>query len=96
MKPISKATLLLAGLPFIAGFVSCTNTGKDAASTTTKAVVLPDSLQDYVNERLKIYETVKLSTNINQLTPADRKILPLLIEAAQIMDGLYWKQDECG
>ena len=92
MKPISKATLLLAGLPFIAGFVSCTNTGKDAGSTTAKAVVLPDSLQDYVTERLKIYETVKLSTNINQLTPADRKILPLLIEAAQIMDGLYWKQ----
>jgi hypothetical protein len=92
MKPISKATLLLAGLPFIAGIVSCTNTSKDVASTSEKTVVLPDTMQQYVTDRLKIYESVKLTTNLNQLTSADRKILPLLIEAAQIMDDLYWKQ----
>jgi hypothetical protein len=92
MKSISKATLLLAGLPFIAGIVSCTNSSKDAASTSEKTVAVPDSLQHYVNERLKIYQPVKLTTNLNQLTPADRKMLPLLIEAAEIMDELYWKQ----
>jgi hypothetical protein len=92
MKPISKAILLLAGLPFIAAIVSCTNSSKDAASTNKKTVVLPDSLQQYVHERLKIYESVKLTTNLNQLTPADRKMLPLLIEAAEIMDQLYWQQ----
>jgi hypothetical protein len=92
MKPISKAILLLAGLPFIAAIASCTNSSKDAASTNKKTVVLPDSLQQYVHERLKIYESVKLTTNLNQLTPADRKMLPLLIEAAEIMDQLYWQQ----
>jgi hypothetical protein len=92
MKSTSKATLLLAGLPFIAGFVSCSNSNKNAASDTQKTVLLPDSLQEYVAQRVKIYETVKLTTNLNQLTANERKILPLLIQAAKIMDGLYWQQ----
>lgn len=92
MKSISKATLLLAGLPFIAGIQSCTNPRKDAASTSEKTVVLPDSLEQYVNDRLKIYESVKLTTNLNQLTAAERKMLPLMIEASEIMDQLYWQQ----
>jgi hypothetical protein len=92
MKLISKATLLLAGFPLLTGFISCTNTSKEPASTSQKTVVLPDSLQEYVQERLKAYESVKLTTNLNQLSPSDRKILPLLIQASQIMDELYWKQ----
>ncbi len=92
MKSTSKATLLLAGLPFIAGFVSCSNSNKNAASDTQKTVLLPDSLQEYVAQRVKIYETVKLTTNLNQLTANERKILPLLIQAAKIMDELYWQQ----
>ncbi len=92
MKSTSKATLLLAGLPFIAGFVSCSNSNKNVASDTQKTVLLPDSLQEYVAQRIKIYETVKLTTNLNQLTANERKILPLLIQAAKIMDELYWQQ----
>jgi hypothetical protein len=93
MKSIRSAALLLAGLPLLAGIAACTNTSNNKASSTKqKTVVLPDSLQDYVRDRLKIYETVKLSTNLNLLTATERKVLPLLIQAAQIMDELYWKQ----
>ncbi|MFA5245079.1 MAG: Zn-dependent hydrolase, partial [Pedobacter sp.] len=46
----------------------------------------------YVEERLPIYAKVKLSTDISKLTPDERKVLPLLIQAAQIMDELFWKQ----
>lgn len=92
MKSTSKATLLLAGLPFIAGIVSCSNSNKNATADTQKTVLLPDSLQEYVNQRVKMYETVKLTTNLNQLTANERKLLPLLIQAAKIMDELYWKQ----
>jgi hypothetical protein len=92
MTSISKATLLLAGLPFFAGIVSCTNSNKNAASGTQKTVLLPDSLQEYVHQRVKIYETVKLTTNLNQLSANERKVLPLLIQAAKIMDNLYWQQ----
>lgn len=51
-----------------------------------------DSLQEYVAQRLPIYEKVRLSTDLNLLTPNERQVLPLLIEAAQIMDELFWKQ----
>ncbi|WP_379086427.1 Zn-dependent hydrolase [Pedobacter sp. UC225_65] len=43
-------------------------------------------------ERLAIYEKVKLTTNLNQLSASERKVLPLLIQAAAIMDDLFWKQ----
>jgi len=49
-------------------------------------------LINYVAQRLPIYERVKLTTNLNQLSINDRKVLPLLIQAAEIMDDLYWKQ----
>mgnify|MGYP006891187136 CR=1 FL=1 len=45
-------------------------------------------MQLYVEERLPMYAKVKLSTDISKLTEAERKVLPLLIQAAQIMDEL--------
>ncbi|MES3018821.1 MAG: Zn-dependent hydrolase [Bacteroidota bacterium] len=51
-----------------------------------------DSLETYVSERLPIYATVKLTTDIQKLTENERKVLPLLIQAAQIMDDLFWQQ----
>lgn len=93
MKSICKAALLLAGLPLLTGMASCTNTSnQNEGSVKQKTIILPDSLQDYVRDRLKVYETVKLSTNLNLLSASERKTLPLLIQAAQIMDELYWKQ----
>ncbi len=43
-------------------------------------------------ERIQIYETVILNANLSQLKPYELQMLPLLIEAAKIMDDLYWKQ----
>ena len=91
MKYISKATLLLAGCSMIAGIAACTNPNEKKTSNKTTSLET-DSLQKYVDERLAIYESVKLSTNINDLSPNDRKILPLMIQAAKIMDELFWKQ----
>lgn len=71
-------------------FSACTNSGKNEANNVV--VIQRDSLNDYVAQRLPIYERVKLTTNLNQLSVNDRKILPLLIQAAEIMDELYWKQ----
>lgn len=94
MKNINKATLCFMGGAILAGFSSCTNTTGNKAAKTEKntTVAVKDSLQDYVNQRLAIYEPVKLTTNLNALTPNQRKVLPLLIQAAQIMDELFWKQ----
>lgn len=95
MNKTTKAALFLAGCSIIAGIGSCTNTSgtKTATTTTTeKPGAAKDSLQEYVHNRLDIYETVKLTTNLNVLGANERKILPLLIQAAQIMDELFWKQ----
>jgi hypothetical protein len=88
-KLISTGTIFL-GIAASAVLLSCNHTEKTAGQTgNTKA---KDSLQDYVEQRLPIYETVKLTTDLNSLTSSERKVLPLLIQAAEIMNQLYWQQ----
>lgn len=91
MKKLYKPLSYLSAVAISASLLSsCTNT--DKTETNTKTTVQTDSLIDYVAQRLPICEKVKLTTNLNQLSVNDRKILPLLIQAAEIMDDLYWKQ----
>ena len=42
--------------------------------------------------RTDIYAPVKLTTDISQLSDSEKAIIPVLIEAAKIMDGLFWQQ----
>jgi hypothetical protein len=89
MKKLNKTFVLFLGLSITACLFSCNNPEKTTINKEKKA---DDSLQNYVDDRLAIYEKVKLTTNLNVLTPSERKVLPLLIEAAKIMDDLFWKQ----
>ena len=68
------------------GLASCSNNSENKSGATK------DSLQTYVEERLPIYAKVRLTTDIQKLTENERKVLPLLIKAAEIMDELFWKQ----
>jgi hypothetical protein len=45
-----------------------------------------------VRARLASYASVRLTADLRALGPGDRAMLPLLIEAAQIMDELFWRQ----
>lgn len=45
-----------------------------------------------VQERLKKYAEVTLTSDISHLSQAEREMLVHLFEAARIMDDLYWKQ----
>lgn len=83
------AQSLLIGTAIVVGMTACTNNNVSTAGSIEKD---PDSLQEYVAQRLPIYEKVRLTTNLNVLTANERKILPLLIDAAKIMDELFWKQ----
>jgi len=51
-------------------------------------IAVDEAMQKRVNE----YAKIKLTADISKLSDNDRKLLPYLIEAAQIMDDLYWKQ----
>ncbi|HRZ41515.1 MAG TPA: Zn-dependent hydrolase [Bacteroidales bacterium] len=45
-----------------------------------------------VQDRLKKYAEVTLTSDISHLSPAEKEMLVHLFEAAKIMDDLYWKQ----
>lgn len=92
MKKVNKISLIIAGCSILAAIASCTNSSNTKTVQHTKTGSNEDTLQRYVNERINIYEKVKLTTNLNDLTVNERKILPLLIQAAKIMDDLFWKQ----
>ncbi|WP_233164553.1 Zn-dependent hydrolase [Pedobacter sp. ASV28] len=80
---------LFAASALVTSVTACTSNSNNQENSEKKDL---DSLQEYVAQRLPIYEKVRLSTNLNLLTISERKVLPLLIEAAQIMDELFWKQ----
>ncbi|NEU09078.1 Zn-dependent hydrolase [Flavihumibacter sp. R14] len=86
MKPNFKSALIL-GLSLTAVLSACNRSNKPNTSSKES-----DSLQAYVAERLPIYEKVKLTTDLQMLSASERQMIPLLIEAAKIMDELFWKQ----
>ena len=49
---------------------------------------------DYIGDssRLDIYAPFKLTTDMSVLTESQKQMLPLLIEAAKVMDTLFWYQ----
>lgn len=46
---------------------------------------------DY-REKLEDYVPVKLTADLSGLSDSQREMLPLLVQAAQVMDGLFWQQ----
>ncbi len=87
IKSLQK--ILIPSLFSIVIFQACneTNNSNSLNNNTER-----DSLREYASERLATYERVRLTTNLNELTTSERKILPLLIQAADIMNELFWKQ----
>jgi hypothetical protein len=51
----------------------------------------PAAMPD-VRAELAKYTTVRLTANLAALTPAERRMIPLLIDAAREMDTVYWAQ----
>lgn len=82
MKKI--AVLLLSATGFL---LSC-----NSNRTSAKSEQHPGSTSDYIRQRLAIYEKEKLTTDLSVLSEKEKQMLPLLIQAAQIMDDLFWLQ----
>lgn len=45
-----------------------------------------------VQEKVEEFVSVKLTANVSSFSESQKKMLPLLFEAAKIMDDLFWKQ----
>lgn len=78
-------------LSFAATLSACNNRPGAEQSKATEGNG-SDSLQTYVADRLPIYEKVKLTTDLQKLSANERQMLPILIQAAEVMDSLYWEQ----
>ncbi len=87
-KIYQLSTYFMAGLALF--IISCT--GKADNEEKKQNNLTGDSLANYAKMHLAEYEKVRLTANLNLLSGNERKILPLLIQAAQIIDNLYWKQ----
>ena len=48
--------------------------------------------EEKYSQALSEYITVKLTTDVRMLTNNQKRIIPLLIEVAKIMDDIYWQQ----
>jgi len=76
----------IAALLMIAGTLAAC--GDNNKTETSASVNLLPEYQD----RLDIYKTVTLSADLSHLSANQKKMLSLLIEASDIIDGLFWQQ----
>jgi Peptidase family M49 len=65
-------------------FAVCLSCGTAPEDSTT--------MQPDLSQRLAKYTTFRLETDMSVLSEKERKMLPLLIDAAHVMDGLFWRQ----
>ena len=65
---------------------SCNNAGSPTVANTK------DPSQNYIEKNLAGYEKVRLTTDVSKLTEKEKQMIALFIQAAQIMDDLYWQQ----
>jgi hypothetical protein len=79
-NPIALVILLLA-------ITACNNKSKQDTSNSTDSTSV-----NLMKEKVAQFATVKLSTDLSKLTEKERQMIPILLEVAQIMDDLYWKQ----
>ncbi|MEE8495444.1 MAG: Zn-dependent hydrolase [Xanthomonadales bacterium] len=63
------------------------------AGATTDAVQQPAGEGSAeLNARFDIYATVRLTADLSHLSERQKQMIPLLIGASKIMDGLFWQQ----
>jgi hypothetical protein len=79
-----RQSLLVLVLPL---FAAC-----QTMSTVTTAGGTTHSASSDVAAGLAKYTTVRLTVDSSALTPNERRMIPILIDAAQAMDEIYWHQ----
>ncbi len=94
IKKTSKLAIL--SMAICLSFWQCSPEKKttDDTTTDTTSVVVEEPKNELI--RADIYAPFKLTTDISTLSESEKKMIPLLIEAAKIMDGLFWKQAYIG
>jgi hypothetical protein len=79
----------LAALAFVAAAGACSTSVSSTSSGTSTPV--RGSSSD-VAARLAKYATVRLAPDLSVLTESERKMIPLLVDAAKAIDDVFWIQ----
>ena len=80
------AIMLLAGVVLLTN--NCGNrTKKTEAKDTTKTVNMTE-----MQKKVAEYVNIKLTSDMKKLTAKEKQLLPLLFDAAQQMDDIYWEE----
>src|SRR5687768_3076914 len=77
----------ISGLLLLCVSGACSSTMPSTNTSTT-----PTSASADVKRRLDSYTTVRLAPDLSALSANERKMIPILIEAAKAMDEVYWIQ----
>jgi hypothetical protein len=93
----TKTVLTIFSFTLIMIFASCMQkTSHEATEDHVTIIPAGQSFEpvsnEYVAERLAIYAPFTLSADISHLSENEIKIISILYEVAEIMDGLFWKQ----
>lgn len=65
---------------------SCTENNKQTQTMQTQ----PDTMASDMAAKLSKYEVLKLTADLSALSGKEKQMIPLLIEAAKMMDELFW------
>ena len=76
-------------IPCLALLLACVSACSDATEAQTTAPPINAESLPWVKERVNIYAPVRLTTDLSQLTDSEKRMIPLLIDAAKIMDDLF-------
>lgn len=68
------------------GLAGCQGDMPKAGASPSKTGASP------IDRKLAQYTTVRLTADLDKLTPSERQMIPLLIDAARSMDSIYWRQ----
>ena len=80
-----KKLLIMAGALCI--IVACTNNITDDKNAKTK-----ENEKTEIQMKVDEYATFRLTADLSMLSDNQKKMIPIMIEAAKIMDGIFWKE----
>ena len=87
--PLRPLTLAVA-LALSAGLVACQT--KPANETPPETTQVAAAASTGVAAKVAAYEEVELKADLSHLAAGDRQAIGYLLQAGEIMDGLFWKQ----
>ena len=86
----------ILAMVFAFGLLSACDNNKaesDSQADAGKAAAAPyRGDMEYLDDRLDIYASVTLTADTSALSENQKAMIPLLIEASEIMDELFWRQ----